>query len=385
MEEVIKNELGLDSLESFGGSAGGCISRGGGYHTDKVGDVFIKFNDKQDAKRMFDGEFASLDAMYRTHTIRVPKPIKAKRMFDGEFASLDAMYRTHTIRVPKPIKAKRMFDGEFASLDAMYRTHTIRVPKPIKSISSGGRSCLVTEYISLNGPSKPAQLGKDLARMHIHNANLLAEKEHASGFVGGAEKGPTPVTQFGFDIPTCCGYLPQNNDWCDDWVARVHGNHSEKGPTPVTQFGFDIPTCCGYLPQNNDWCDDWVKRGDRELMSLWPQLERKIPEYFKDCGPIIPSILHGDLWSGNYAYCESGPVIFDPASFYGHSEYEMGIMTMFGGFGGAVYSAYHDVIPKQKGADKRIQLYELYHHLNHWNHFGGGYRGGSLSIMQSLS
>lgn len=48
MEEVIKNELGLDSLESFGGSAGGCISRGGGYHTDKVGDVFIKFNDKQD-------------------------------------------------------------------------------------------------------------------------------------------------------------------------------------------------------------------------------------------------------------------------------------------------------------------------------------------------
>lgn len=60
-------------------------------------------------------------------------------------------------------------------------------------------------------------------------------------------------------------------------------------------------------------------------------------------------------------------MVFDPASFYAHSEYELGIMKMFGGFGSAVYSAYHEIIPQAKGIQKRVQLYELFHHLNHWS------------------
>lgn len=60
-------------------------------------------------------------------------------------------------------------------------------------------------------------------------------------------------------------------------------------------------------------------------------------------------------------------VVFDPASFYAHSEYELGIMEMFGGFGSVVYSAYHEIIPEAKGIQKRVQLYELFHHLNHWS------------------
>lgn len=59
-------------------------------------------------------------------------------------------------------------------------------------------------------------------------------------------------------------------------------------------------------------------------------------------------------------------VVYDPASFYGHSEFEMGIMQMFGGFSSAVYSAYHKIIPEENGSKSRIQLYELFHHLNHW-------------------
>ncbi|KAM3719646.1 Ketosamine-3-kinase [Dirofilaria immitis] len=304
METVIRKQLGLKTLESFGNIAGGCISKGGGYHSD-LGDLFIKFSDRENAKRMF--------------------------------------------------------DGEFASLEALHQTETIKVPKPIKSISDNNRHCLVTEYIDLNGPSKPSQLGRELAQMHMHNTHLLKEKERASSFVGSLEKAAEPVTQFGFHVPTCCGYLPQNNEWCDDWIEFFVRNRLKHQIDMLLE-----------------------KHNDRELLSSWPQLERRIPSFFKDVENIVPAIVHGDLWSGNYSYCAIGPVIFDPASFYAHSEYEFGIMKMFGGFGGAVYSAYHQIIPETKGIQKRIQLYELFHHLNHWNHFGSGYKNGTISLMHSL-
>ncbi|CAG9536267.1 unnamed protein product [Cercopithifilaria johnstoni] len=305
MEEVIQKQLGLKTLERFGGAAGGCISKGSGYHSD-LGDLFIKFSDRENAKRMF--------------------------------------------------------DGEFASLETIYRTKTIRVPKPIKNISVRNQHCLVAEYVDLHGPSKPSQFGRNLAQLHMHNAYLLKEKERASNFVGGQEKAEESITQFGFHIPTCCGYLPQMNEWCNDWVEFFTRNR--------LKYQIDILL---------------EKHSDRDLLSLWPQLERKIPTFFKDVESIIPALVHGDLWSGNYGYCVDGPVVYDPASFYAHSEYELGIMKMFGGFGSAVYSAYHAIIPEAKGIQKRVQLYELFHHLNHWNHFGNGYKGGTISIMRSLS
>jgi protein-ribulosamine 3-kinase len=109
----------------------------------------------------------------------------------------------------------------------------------------------------------------------------------------------------------------------------------------------------------------------------------KIPDLFHDL-EIMPALLHGDLWGGNVAEDSSGPIIFDPASFYGHSEYELAIAGMFGGFSSSFYSAYHSKIPKAPGFQKRLELYQLFHYLNHWNHFGSGYRGSSLNIMRNL-
>ena len=59
-------------------------------------------------------------------------------------------------------------------------------------------------------------------------------------------------------------------------------------------------------------------------------------------------------------------VIFDAACFYGHHEYDFGIATMFGGFNSSFFNAYHEIFPKQPGFDKRIELYQLFHYLNHW-------------------
>ncbi|CAL4073255.1 unnamed protein product, partial [Meganyctiphanes norvegica] len=123
--------------------------------------------------------------------------------------------------------------------------------------------------------------------------------------------------------------------------------------------------------------------GDREAQELWSHLQLKIPQFFTGI-EVKPSLLHGDLWSGNASQTNDGPVIFDPASFYGHHEYDLAISGMFGGFSRSFWDGYHNVIPKERYWNERHKLYKLFHNLNHWNHFGSGYRGGSLQIMRDL-
>jgi fructosamine-3-kinase len=93
------------------------------------------------------------------------------------------------------------------------------------------------------------------------------------------------------------------------------------------------------------------------------------------------------LWSGNVG-CnpETGePIIFDPATYYGHSEAELSIMKMFGGFSDSFFNSYHSILPKhEEKFNERQQLYQLYHYLNHYNLFGSGYRGTCMNIIKSL-
>ncbi|XP_034751196.1 ketosamine-3-kinase isoform X2 [Etheostoma cragini] len=307
MEDKLKKELGTAMLKSTGHSGGGCISEGQSYDTD-TGRVFVKINHKSEAKLMFDGEMASLEAILKTETVKVPKPVK------------------------------------------------------VVELDTGG-CVLVMEHLDMRGLTKYSkQLGEQLADLHIHNKRQLDtfNKENQTVGKGAGQSELAVVEKFGFSVPTCCGYLPQENEWQDDWVTF-------------------------YSQQRLQHQLNMVEKayGDREAIELWAKLQLKIPQFFKDV-EIVPALLHGDLWGGNAAECTMGPVIFDPASFYGHSEYELGIAGMFGGFNSSFYSAYHDKIPKATGFAKRNQLYQLFHYLNHWNHFGGGYRGSSISIMKNL-
>lgn len=102
---------------------------------------------------------------------------------------------------------------------------------------------------------------------------------------------------------------------------------------------------------------------------------------------VRPAIIHGDLWSGNAGTDEQSgqPIIFDPSSSYSHNEAELGIMKMFGGFSSDFFEAYHDVIPKaQPYYQERQEMYEAYHHLNHFVMFGGSYRSGTVRIFKKL-
>jgi len=107
-------------------------------------------------------------------------------------------------------------------------------------------------------------------------------------------------------------------------------------------------------------------------------------DFFSDHQP-VPSLLHGDLWGGNAAADEhDAPVIFDPAVYYGDREADVAMTRLFGGFSAAFYSAYEAAWPLPASAGARIDLYNLYHVLNHLNLFGTGYLRQAESMIERL-
>ena len=119
-----------------------------------------------------------------------------------------------------------------------------------------------------------------------------------------------------------------------------------------------------------------------ELRSLLELLYNKIPELLSGTED-KPSLLHGDLWSGNYLIDKNGrPWLIDPAVYYGHREADLAMTSLFGGFSKTFYSAYESAFPLVPGYPEREPLYHLYHLLNHLNLFGTGYYGQVLSILR---
>jgi len=112
------------------------------------------------------------------------------------------------------------------------------------------------------------------------------------------------------------------------------------------------------------------------------KLEDKIEEIIGDTTE-KPSLLHGDLWGGNYMVDENGnAVLIDPAVYYGNREAELGMTKLFGGFSSEFYRAYNETFPLEDGYDYRENIYKLYHVLNHLNLFGGGYYSQALSLIK---
>ena len=164
-------------------------------------------------------------------------------------------------------------------------------------------------------------------------------------------------------------------------------------------FGFAHNNYCGATLQNNSRTKSWVEffRDNRLrfLLNLiqkerpLPVSETKIYDKLLERIPVlIPEsseavLIHGDLWSGNYMLTESGPALIDPAAYYADREMEFAIVTLFGGFSQQFYSAYNEVNPLPADWQQRNQLYQMYHVLNHYYLFGGGYRQQALHIAKS--
>jgi fructosamine-3-kinase len=121
-----------------------------------------------------------------------------------------------------------------------------------------------------------------------------------------------------------------------------------------------------------------------QLQTLGKKLLDALPVFFVGYTP-QPSLLHGDLWSGNHAFLSDGtPTIFDPAPYYGDRECDLAMTELFGGYAAAFYVAYRAWYPLDAGYATRRDLYNLYHILNHANMFGGGYARQAEQMMQRL-
>ncbi len=178
------------------------------------------------------------------------------------------------------------------------------------------------------------------------------------------------------------GHVGNDEEKLGSGLARLHRYRNEK-------FGFQNATYCGLTLQDNTWQDDWpiffaeqriyalvkqikVAKGMcLENVKIYEKLISKISTLLPSCS--IPALIHGDLWSGNYMLTTRAPALIDPASYYADREMEMGIMTLFGGFSSRFWSAYNEEYPLPPDWWSRNRLYQLYHILNHYLLFGGGY------------
>ena len=171
--------------------------------------------------------------------------------------------------------------------------------------------------------------------------------------------------------------LGGHSDWpaMGAMLARLHRCTSGR-------FGWGSDNWIGLAPQQNAFSDDWLAffRDYR----LRPQIERARRNGYSVTMPPLallegrtpaPALVHGDLWRGNAGFTADGPVMFDPAVYYGDREVDLAMSELFGGFPDEFYAAYCSAYPLEPGYASRKNLYNLYHLLNHLNLFGAGYLG----------
>ena len=219
------------------------------------------------------------------------------------------------------------FEAEADGLEAL-RPH-IRVPRVLDRGIRGGKAFILLEHLDLQRGGDYAALGRMLASLHRHT-------------------GP----RFGWSRDNYIGLMPQQNGWCDDWAEFWGQRRLEPQISMARDKGFDVA-----IPSM------------RLLKNHHPQ----------------PSLLHGDLWSGNAGFTAQGPVVYDPAVYYGDRETDLAMTELFGGFPREFYRAYNEAFALDPGYEKRKHLYNLYHLLNHLNIFGGGYLGQVKETLRLLA
>ena len=130
------------------------------------------------------------------------------------------------------------------------------------------------------------------------------------------------------------------------------------------------------LAQKNGYADEKLTNGIS-------QLEDRI-EMILSGSEEPPSLLHGDLWRGNFIVGRNGePVLIDPAVYYGHREADLAMAKLFGGFPPEFYKAYQENYPLKDGYEYRENIYMLYHVLNHLNLFGHSYYLQAIQLIYS--
>lgn len=227
----------------------------------------------------------------------------------------------------------KMFEREASGLDELRKAKSFKIPEVIATGELGENSYLLMRYIDANSPSSDfdEQFAQKLAKMHQVSAD-----------------------HFGFHEDNYIGKLLQYNDH----KAKASDFYIDQRLEPQIKMardrGFDLP----------------VK--DR----FFNNVEEAIPDE-------PSSLVHGDLWAGNYMTDEQGdPVLIDPATCYAHREMDLAMMKLFGGYSARIFAIYNEHYPLESQWQSRVKLYQLYYLLVHLNLFGAGYLSSVENIIK---
>ncbi|MGB5633527.1 MAG: fructosamine kinase family protein [Waterburya sp.] len=231
-----------------------------------------------------------------------------------------------------------MLAAEALGLKQIHATKTITVPQPICWGIAANSSYIVLQWLNLGGGNNQSwtEMGRQLAAMHREGTSK----------------------DFGWERNNTIGSTPQINTWMDNWADFF----------AEQRIGYQLKLAKrrgGSFPDPN-----------KVVNAVKDKLAARQPQ---------PSLVHGDLWSGNAAIATDGaPIILDPATYYGDRETDIAMTELFGGFPTAFYNGYNEAWQLDSGYQQRKSIYNLYHILNHFNLFGGGYANQAQRIIQQI-
>jgi protein-ribulosamine 3-kinase len=244
--------------------------------------------------------------------------------------------KTYFLKLNDVLNSPDLFEAEADGLTAIAALGIIEAPLPILKATAGAYSFLLLPFIEKGYASTSfwERFGVQLAQLH------QADQSH-----------------FGWHRNNYIGTLPQVNTLHTDWATF----YIEQRLHPQVEQALQKA-----LLSSSD---------EASFQQLFQKLDRLLPEE-------PPSLLHGDLWSGNYlTHPEGYPVLIDPAVYAGHREVDLAMTLLFGGFAPAFYEAYQATYPLLPGFDERKDLYQLYYLLVHLNLFGRSYLASVRHIL----
>lgn len=230
-----------------------------------------------------------------------------------------------------------MFKAEADGLHLINATNTIKTPKVIACKSYKNSAFLLLEFIENKAASQKdfKNLGRQLAELHKCTSE-----------------------NFGLNTDNFIGSLPQCNTQHKTWVTF----YASERLFPQLEFAKQK-----HLLAENECPTE-------------QEIKDRLESYFFD---IKPSLLHGDLWSGNYLISTKGdPYLIDPAIYYGHHEVDIAMSKLFGSFGDPFYESYFNDFPPDGGSEARLEIYQLYYLLVHLNLFGNSYYDAVITILK---
>ncbi|MBK9710186.1 MAG: fructosamine kinase family protein [Kouleothrix sp.] len=249
-----------------------------------------------------------------------------QRFFECEARGLGLLAASGAVRVPGVLAYRDADNDERRTLNAEsdIREHS--------SLIAHRSSFILLEWLA-----PPA--GADRARAGEILGTALAALHRST------------APAYGLDHDNYIGATPQPNGWAGSWLEFFRERR--------LRFQADLARRQGR----------WTPQRERLMERLLGRLDRWI-----DGRAVQPSLLHGDLWGGNFIVGPGGaPALIDPAAYYGDREADLAFTALFGGFPEAFYQAYAAAWPLPAGWRERQDLYNLYHLLNHLNLFGEGY------------